>query len=189
MNGYGELENLETGEKLDLKVESSKTEIVASNILNSFISENVTDTSSTQYKVDAVATASTTGTTSGNQTDNSLAMTVYATIYYTTYTKNSFSYVGIDKVSYRFVNSDSSVTVSNKQIFVGQVGVAYSNGAGITGQKTTRNALDSETILVSNWGWDPVLKDGLGYACGIKITATLQRGTSSNWSYNFNLPL
>ncbi|MNN12872.1 hypothetical protein D3C76_242510 [compost metagenome] len=185
LTANGQIKNLETGETIDLTVESIKT--VKINDL-ARIQTNGTETA-TQYKAEAVLT-STTGTQSGSGSDASYGVTVYETLYYTTYSKNNFNYVAIDKIDYRFGDPDPTITVSNKQIKISQNGVGYANGGkAITNQQTTRNASDSETILVRNWGWDAVLKNGLGYATGTNITATLQRGTTSNWTLTFNFQL
>ncbi|GAA0137711.1 hypothetical protein YSY43_45520 [Paenibacillus sp. YSY-4.3] len=181
LDANGQLKNLETGEIYELEVEGVQVQK-----LDEFIRIQ-TNENATQYKAEAVINATTTHTQSGSKSDDSLSLTVYATIYYTSYSKNNFTYVGIDKIDYRFDLQDRSVTVSNKRILVSQNGVGYSNGGkAITNQKDTLNAYDSDTILVRNWGWDAVLKNGLAYTCGINITATLQRGTHSHWDFLFN---
>ncbi|MCK8486665.1 hypothetical protein M0651_05690 [Paenibacillus sp. MBLB2552] len=184
LDANGQLENLETGEVYELEVGEIKVQK-----LDDFMRIQTNETA-TQYKAEAVISA-TTHTQSGNKTDDSISLKVYATIYYTSYSKDGFTYVGMDKIDYRFDLLDSSVTVSNKRILVSQNGGAgYTNGGkAVTNQQDTLNAFDSDTILVRNWGWDAVLKYGLAYACGINITATLQRGTHSSWNFVFNFPV
>lgn len=180
----GALVNMETGETFDLEIEESNIQKLSNDYNRVFSNERVES-----YKAEVVVNA-TFHTQSGSGSDNSLAMKGFVTLYYYTYDSNGFSYVSIDKVDYRFENYDSSVTISNKQIVIAQNGVGYTNGGkAVTTQKTTRNALDSETILVRNWNWIPILKYGAPYVCGVELSAVLQRGQQSNWNFIFNFNL
>ncbi|MBW4084943.1 hypothetical protein [Paenibacillus sp. S150] len=178
----GQLKNVETGEIIDLEVESASTQIVNDDT-NIQSNRGVTADTTTKYKTEAVLRA-TSDTISDNKSDNSLGMTVFMTIYFSTYSKSLRTYVGIDKISYRFEVYDTSITVSNKKIEIVQVGVGYYSGSSLLNQVTTRNALLSETILVSGFGWEPV---GLAANYYANITAVLSRGISSNWNFNFPL--
>ncbi|MBW4084942.1 hypothetical protein [Paenibacillus sp. S150] len=119
--------------------------------------------------------------------DPSLSVRVYMTIYYTLYPSGTFNYAGITKISYRFENYDSSVSVENKKIQIGQAGIGISGTTHPYDQYVSRNALTSETILVSGFGWEPVLWGGIGTAVAATVSADLHRGTSSSWSLSFQL--
>lgn len=181
MNGNGYIKNSQTGEIINVDVESVTTEVVNTTNTRSVSTESVN-----QIKAEVRASVA---TLPGSGIDQAMGMTVYATLfYYQTTNASGFNFVDLDKVSYRFEINDSSYDVSAKKMYISQNGLG-SNDDLITTQYRNYNLDDSGDVLVRNWGWSPVLKNGLGYATGINITAVIQRGQSSSWDFFFNHPL
>ncbi|MFR9710475.1 hypothetical protein ACL02P_13900 [Paenibacillus sp. MB22_1] len=109
LDANGQLENLETGEVYELEVGEIKVQK-----LDDFMRIQTNETA-TQYKAEAVISA-TTHTQSGNKTDDIISLKVYATIYYTSYSKDGFTYVGMDKIDYRFDLLDVIVSSSGVKL-------------------------------------------------------------------------
>lgn len=140
----------------------------------------------TQYKTEFSVQA--TGTYSDNGSDSTSSVTAYGTLYYTYNTVNSETYVGMDKIDWRYTINDNLTTIKSKSHEIYQYGVSQNSGP-VTQKKNLNPTANSGTDLVRNWGWASVISVGSLYKTGIEMKATLSRTNNPSYTWTMTVPV
>jgi len=121
---------------------------------------------------------------SGSGTDDAISVKATAKLFITLH-GDTQDYVNMEKVEYKWAKLDSRVSVSDKKIQI------FQNGPGLkpTSAQFQTKSFDASAdgTIKNTWSWVPVLKNGLGYGFGTKMTATIEQGTTRSWKLDWNL--
>jgi len=113
--------------------------------------------------------------------------------YHTTTAQNGITYVGLDKIYYRYdilENPDGRLSIQNIN------GTVMQWGPGINGPSQRQEIRevnigytpgDTALINLKNQGWVDVQEDGLATQLGLKLNATISRGNGTGYNFTWQL--
>lgn len=113
--------------------------------------------------------------------DSNYSVKAYSTIYWTVTDINGNGSIYLTKVTGGWVIDDTSVSLSNRNVLIGQTGTNAYNGEYANQGKSIKLSTNSFNISV-NYNWAPVKITDKMYKVGANSNVTLKRGTGSSWT-------